>query len=182
MDRWSDSIRLLAMGPRTVPTRMMHQTLTLQFSDRGRITAQAIPREDARRAVVWIRQGLLQEHFRGFAVACLRQIEIHGLPVAVDGPEQVQPTPGNPNEGLIDMPRGKFWFDVSPQPPLYFRCIPLHPTPDGGLVHRQAAFRHQLFQISQTEGKLAVPTHAGHDNDRFKLTPPEQRRPAGPHA
>jgi hypothetical protein len=77
----------------------MHQALPLQFAYRGWITAQTIPSEDAWRTVVSIRQRLLQETFSGFPIARLRKIEIHGLPVAVDCTEQVQPTPGNPKSG-----------------------------------------------------------------------------------
>jgi hypothetical protein len=104
---------VVRVGPLAVSTRLMHQALTLQFADRCWITAQTIPSEDARRTVVSIRQCLLQETFGGFPVARLRKIEIHGLPMAVDCREQVQPTPGNPNEGFIEVLSGRFWFQVS---------------------------------------------------------------------
>jgi hypothetical protein len=89
----------------------------------------------------------------GFPITSLRKIEIHGLPVAVNCPEQVQPTPRNPNESFIDVPGRRFWFQIAAQPPVYFRSVPLNPTPDGGVIYSQAALRHQLLQISQTQGK-----------------------------
>jgi hypothetical protein len=49
----------------------------------------------------------------------LRKIEIHRLPAPVNCPEQVQPTPGNPNESFIDVPGERFWFQISSQPPVY---------------------------------------------------------------
>jgi hypothetical protein len=35
-----------------------------------------------------------------------------------------------------------------------FRSVPLNPTPDGGVIYGQAALRHQLLQIRQTQGNL----------------------------
>ena len=94
-------------------------------------------RDDARRPVVWIRQCLLQA-FGGFAIARFRKAEIHGLAVAVHCPEQVQPMSGDPIEGFIDLPGGRFWFHLSAQPPVYFRPAPLNPTRDGGMIYGQA--------------------------------------------
>jgi len=143
------------------------QAFLLQFADRGRITAQAIPREDVGRAIVGIRQRLFQEAFGGFPIPRLRKVEVHGLPLAVDGPEQVQPASRNPNEGFIHVPGGRFLLHVPPQPPVDFRSVALNPTPNGGMVQRQAALRHQFLQIPQAQGKPAVPPHAGNDDDRF---------------
>src|SRR5215471_337048 len=84
---------------------------------------QTILSQDAGWAVVWIYQGLLQEAFGGFPIARLGKIETHGLSVAIDCPEQVQPTPGDPNEGFIHVPSGRFWFQVSAQSPVYFRSV-----------------------------------------------------------
>src|SRR5215467_939668 len=164
-----------------MPTRPMHQALTLQFADRCWITAQTISSQYAGRTVVWIRQCLLQKTFGGFSIARLRKIEIDGLPMAVNCPEQVQPTPGNANESFIHVPGGRFRFQVSAQPPVYFRSVSLNPTPDGGVIHRQTALRHQLLNIPQTQGKPEVPAHARDNNDRLKLPFSEYRGSAGSH-
>jgi hypothetical protein len=52
--------------------------------------------------------------------------------VAVNCPKQVQPKPGNPNG--IHMPSGRFRFQVSAQPAVYFRSVSLNPTPDRGVI------------------------------------------------
>jgi hypothetical protein len=33
----------------------------------------------------------------------------------------------------------------------------LNPTPNGGVIHRQAAFRHQFLDIPQTQAKQHFP-------------------------
>jgi hypothetical protein len=100
---------------------------------------------------------------------------------AVNCPEQVQPTPGDPNESFIDVPGGRFRFQVSTQPPVYFRPVSLNPTPDGGVIHRQTALHYQLLNIPQTQGKPEVPAYTRHNDDRLKLTFSEQRWSAGSH-
>src|SRR5262249_38399351 len=151
------------IGSGAMPTRTMHQALAFQFADGCWITAQTIPSQYAGRTVVWIRQCLLQETFGAFPIARFRKIEIDGLPMAVNCPEQVQPMPGNANESFIHMPGGRFRFEVSAQPPVYFRPVSLNPTPDGSVIHCQTALRHQLLNIPQTEGKPEVPAHAPHN-------------------
>jgi hypothetical protein len=91
----------------------MDQAVSLQFADGCWITAETIPRDNARRPVVWIRQSLLQKAFRGFPITRFRKVEIHGLPVTVHCPEQVQPTTANPNERFVDVPSGRLWFQIS---------------------------------------------------------------------
>jgi hypothetical protein len=89
--------------------------------------------------------------------------------------------PANPNESFIHVPGGRFRFQVSAHPPVYFQSVSLNPTPDGGVIHRQTALRHQLLNISQTQGKPKVPAHARYNYDRLKLTFSEQRWSARSH-
>ena len=49
-------------------------------------------------------------------------------------------------------------------------------------MHRQTAFRHQLLDIPQTQGKPQIPTDAGHDHGRLEPALPEQWWPRGFHA
>jgi hypothetical protein len=50
------------------------------------------------------------------------------------------------------------------------------------VVHRQASFGHQFLQIPETQGEPAIPSHAGHNDDAFKLTLAKQRWPTRLHA
>src|SRR5262249_55823826 len=59
--------------------------------------------------------------------------------------------------------------------------ISLRPAPDGGVMHRQAAFRHQLLDIPKTQRKPQIPTDAGHDHGRLEPALPEQWWPRGFH-
>src|SRR5580700_3280189 len=47
---------------------------------------------------------------------------------------------------------------------LELRSIMVHPAHDGGVCHRQAAFRHHLHQVPEAELEAQVPPHA-QDND-----------------
>ena len=69
-----------------------------------------------------------------------------------------------------------FKFQLAPQPPMHVGSVPMDPAPDGCVIHRQPAFGHQFFQISEAQGKPAIPPHAGHNDDRLKLALPEQLR------
>jgi hypothetical protein len=41
------------------------------------------------------------------------------------------------------------------------------------MVDGQASLRHELLEILQTERKPAIPTHAGHNDDRLEFAFPE---------
>jgi hypothetical protein len=64
---------------------------------------------------------------------------------------------------------------------VHLGSVPMDPTPDGRVIHRQPAFGHQSFQISEAQGKPAIPPHASHNDDGLKLALPEQRWPTGSH-
>jgi hypothetical protein len=51
------------------------------------------------------------------------------------------------------------------------RCIPLHPTQDGGMSKAQSALRHHLHQIAQAELVVQVPAHAQMITSRSKCGP-----------
>jgi hypothetical protein len=65
---------------------------------------------------------------------------------------------------------------------MHFWSVPLSPTPNGGVIHGQAPLGHQFLEIPETQGKPAIPPHAGHDYDWFELTLAEQRRTTGSHS
>jgi hypothetical protein len=88
----------------------IHLSLGLEFSKSRWVAAQAISGEHMWRPIVRIRQSLLQEDLRRFAIARLRQIEIDGLAMSVNRTEQVHPFAGDPNESLVHVPSRGFRF------------------------------------------------------------------------
>ena len=101
----------------------------LQLPQRGWVTPQPIPREYEWRLVVRIGQGLFQEQLGSFAIPRLRQVEVHGLALAIDGTKQVLPLPGDPNEGFIHVPSGRFAFHFSLRSTVDFWTVGLSPPP-----------------------------------------------------
>jgi hypothetical protein len=59
---------IIRVASDAMPTAVTELTFLLQFSNRGRITAQSISRENVRCAVFRIRQGSLQETLRSFSI------------------------------------------------------------------------------------------------------------------
>ena len=58
-----------------------------------------------------------------------------------------------------------------------FRCVPLHPTPNGGVVHRETAFGDELFDIAIGEGISQIPADRANNDRWFEVSPLEQSRP-----
>src|SRR5215471_12076530 len=102
-----------------------------------------------------------QEQLGGFAIARLRQVEIHGLALAVDLAEQVHLFAGDSNERLVHVPRRGFPLHFTAKPPHHFWTVPLDPTPDGRMVDGHASLCHQSFKVSQAQAESAVPPNAG---------------------
>src|SRR5215472_8067886 len=80
---------VIAIRARPLPTMLPHAALDLQFSNRRRITSQPVSGKHLWRWIVRIGHRSSQEQLGGFAIARLRQVEIHGLALAVHRPEQV---------------------------------------------------------------------------------------------
>jgi hypothetical protein len=87
----------------------------------------------------------------------------------------------DPHEGLINVPSRGLSFYLALQPPIDLRTIGLSPTPDGRVIDRQTPLCHEFLEISQAQGKSAVPSDTGRDHDGLRLSLAKQRRPAGSH-
>ena len=48
----------------------------------------------------------------------------------------------------------------------------LNPPPDGRVIHRDAAFRHHLFELAIADGVFAVPAHALEDEEGMERNTP----------
>ena len=89
---------------RSLTAAPLHLSLGLEFSKRRGVAAQAISGKHVWRPIIRIRQSLLQEDLRCFAIARFRQIEIDGLAMSVNRAEQVHPFAGDSNESLVHVP------------------------------------------------------------------------------
>src|SRR6516225_7197124 len=67
---------------------------------------------------------------------------------------------------------------MTPHPLFQFRTIPLHPTPDRGVVRLQTALGQQLFDVAERERVPKIPADCA-ENDFWRRLPPlEDRRPS----
>src|SRR6476660_8180564 len=57
---------------------------------------------------------------------------------------------------------------------LELRCVSPHPTHNGRMCQRQAAFGHHLHQVSQTQLEAKIPAHAQDDDLAVKVATLEQ--------
>ena len=98
-------------------------------------------------------------------VALLAQHRIQKLPVAVDGPVEVAPTPSDPHVGLVDVP-GPTRLAASPgaEPFPQQRCEPRLPATNRLVGDLEAALEQQLRDISEAE-LVAQPPQDGEQHD-----------------
>src|SRR5665213_2912796 len=87
---------------------------------------------------------------------------------------EVGPLAAHLNIGLIDSP-GATSGPAKTIPAFdELRCIPLHPTQDGGMRKVQSALRHHLDQIAEAELVAQVPAHAQDDHLAVEMPPSKQ--------
>ena len=61
------------------------------------------------------------------------------------------------------------------KPSIQKGCIMLDPAPDRDVIHGQATFRHDFFQIPIAQRISQVPAYAKHDDDIGEVSPTECR-------
>ena len=61
------------------------------------------------------------------------------------------------------------------KPAIQKGCIMLDPAPDRDVIHGQATFRHDFFQIPIAQRISQVPAYAKHDDDIGEVSPTECR-------
>src|ERR1035438_4173680 len=94
---------------------------------------------------------LLEEGFGRGYVACPAEPEVDRLSTLVYRSIKVDPVPTPFDMSPIDSP-GATSGPVKTIPAFDdLRCIPLHPTQDGGMSKVQSALRHHLDQIAKAE-------------------------------
>jgi hypothetical protein len=58
--------------------------------------------------------------------------------------------------------------------PLQFRSIPLDPSPDGDVIHREPTLGQKLLDVPVRKREAQIPTDRQENDLRFKLAPLEQ--------
>jgi hypothetical protein len=143
---------VVTAAPCSLPATTMQVTFFLQFADGRRIAAQAIARENSRGRL----SPLSRARFKNSLAASrsgLRQVEVHRLAATIDRAEQVHPPAAHPHKRLIHVPTRGLALYGALQAAVDFGPIGLHPSPDGGVVHRKTTFGHEFFNIAQAERK-----------------------------
>jgi hypothetical protein len=78
--------------------------------------------------------------------------EVQCVTRGVDRAIQVGPLAMHLDVGLIDPPRIVRWVELDTHPFFELRSITLDPAVDGGVVHVESAFGHNLCEVTIAEG------------------------------
>jgi hypothetical protein len=121
--------------------------------------------------MVWRPQDLLKEALGRIGVALCREQEIDRVASRIDGSIQVGPLAGDAKIGFIDTPGPIGSPQLSPTALAELRSVALNPPPNGHVIDLDVPFRHDLFQIPQTQRITKVASHAQNDDLGFKMPP-----------
>src|SRR5450631_2287854 len=117
---------------------------------------------------------LLEEGLGRRYIAGAAEPEVDRLSALVYRSIEVGPVAAHLDIGLIDSP-GATSGPAKAIPAFdELRCIPLHPTQDGGMRKVQSALRHHLDQIAEAELVAQVPAHAKDDHLAVEVPPSKQ--------
>src|SRR5450432_584031 len=114
-----------------------------------------------------------EETFGCRGIPCWTQEELDRVPCGIDGSREIHPLFFDLDGRLIDFPGVIADFQMRSATLFQFRCILLNPTEDCGVIDRESALSHHLFQIAVAERISQVPTHAQQNDPGFKMTPLE---------
>ena len=119
-------------------------------------------------------QGVLEETLGGSSIPPGGKPEIDRSTGRVDGPVQVGPLAFHPNVSLIHPPGSVGGFQFAAATFIQFRRIALDPSPDSGVVGRQAALGEKFLDVTIGERKSQIPSHRTGDHRGFEVAPFEQ--------
>jgi hypothetical protein len=112
---------------------------------------------------------LAQKPLSGRQITSLAQPELDGVAVAVDGPVQVHPSPADFDVGLIDMPLSSDGSLASMKLLQQQRRVMDCPAMDSGVIDRDAALSHHLFQVPQDQIVSQIPPDAQEDHRSIRM-------------
>jgi hypothetical protein len=107
-------------------------------------------------------------------IAFSREKEVDCRTAGVHRPVQVHPFAFHPHVRLVHPPRVVGRLEVPAQAPLQFRSIPLDPSPDGDVIHREHTLGQKLRDVAVRKREAQIPADRQENDLRFKLAPLEQ--------
>src|SRR6516162_5696892 len=112
------------------------------------------------------------------------EIEIDRVAQLVDGSVEIRPLAADLHVSLVDPPAPRARpAPVPAQPLLDFGRVLLHPSVDGRVIDRHAAFCHHLLEIAIAYAVAAIPAHRPQHDLAPKVAPLEIRHgPASPRS
>src|SRR6266850_839319 len=112
----------------------------------------------------------LGEKARGGAlVALVREQEINGLAGLIHRTIQIAPFPTYADVGFIHPPTHPHRPLTAMERGLELGTVFQHPAIDGGVIHRDAALLHELFELVVAQGIRHVPADTGQDDVLLKM-------------
>ena len=130
---------------RSMPAILLQSTFGVELHNRRRITGVLVGVDDPRRRMVLSAQRFGEEPFGDRCIAFSREKEVDRRTAGVHRPVQVYPFAFHPHVRLVHPPRVVRRLEVSAQAPRQFRSIPLDPSPDGDVIHREPTLGQKLL-------------------------------------
>src|SRR5258707_10550460 len=72
-------------------------------------------------------------------------------------------------------------LQLTPASIVQFRCVALHPAPNGGVVSRETSFQEQFLDVPIRKREPQIPTDRANNDLGFEVPPFEQRWPRFDH-
>jgi hypothetical protein len=122
--------------------------LLLQFLDHFWIGTVAVRVDHPGARVTRGKQGVPEKALDSRGITPGSKQEIDGGTGRVDGPVQVCPLALHPSVGLVHPPGSVGRLQFAAATFIQFRRVALDPSPDGGMVSRQASFRKKFLDVA----------------------------------
>jgi hypothetical protein len=116
-----------------------------------------------------------EEPAGGRQIPLPRDQDVNDLPVLVDRPVQIDPSPGDLDVGLVHEPPVTWRVPTRSGRVDQQRGEPLHPAIDGDVVYLDAPFGQQLLHVAIRQSEAQLPSHHHHDHLRWEAETGEAR-------
>ena len=143
--------------------------LPLPFRHHLRIGGVAVYVDHPRAGMSGHLQSSLEEVFGGSRIPRRRKPKVEGGAHGIDGAIKIGPGACHPDIGFVYPPGTVSRLQFPRAPLVEFRCIPLHPTPNGGVVCSQTSFTDKLLDIAIREGISQIPTDRTKNDRGFEV-------------
>src|ERR1700722_6412120 len=147
--------------------------LTRQTATRYRCRDRAV-QSDRPGSIVLAFDRLPKKRLGGRDIALGAQPEVNRPPRPIHGTIEIAPFSSNFDVCLVPPPRPAVPLGEPLPALLEPRCVSPHPTHNGRMGQRQAAFGHHLHQVSQAQLEAKIPAHAQDDDLAVEVATLEQ--------